>query len=390
MSGDKAITLGKLINTDDGSVLEHAIVVVHGERISYVGTDESQIPCGAERVDWSAFVGIPGLIDAHTHFAYQTDDKPGTLPWDRLNQLSPDEVAALARQAALTTLKTGVTSAIDKGAGASAALVKKLRDDIAAGIVSGPRLFVAGYGIPGLPTTPIATLTGWVEDDANSGADLIKIWADSCSGAKLTCAPNFTSDQLKACIDRAHQLGKRVAVHAYHEDTAKLAILAGADSLEHPDSFDSDDIAHMLANKTTYVPTIDHNRYYRDNASYFGYDTSAIGYFDSFIQLNLNALAAAHTSGVKIAMGSDAVFSDFGQNTRELGWLVAAGMTPLEALRASTINGAASIGAEQQIGKVAVGYYADLVAVDGDPLTDISVVINKVRAVMKGGALVTQ
>jgi imidazolonepropionase-like amidohydrolase len=214
------------------------------------------------------------------------------------------------------------------------------------------------------------------------------VWADKCSDDTLECAPTFTFEQLKAAVDTAHALGRPIAIHAYHADTAKLAIMAGPDSLEHPEGLDTIDFMDMKAMGITYVPTIDHNRYYRDNLAYFGYAPEMGAEFDAYIALNLATANQAHLAGVTIALGSDAVFSGFGENTRELEWLIDAGMTPLEALRAATIQGAASIGVEDEVGRVAVGYFADIVAVKGDPLTDIGVLIDDVQGVMKGGRLI--
>ncbi|MRG96299.1 amidohydrolase family protein [Polyangium spumosum] len=386
---DKAIRLGKLVNPEDGSVLENAIVVIHEDRISYVGTDEKQIPCGASVVDWSAYTGLPGLIDAHVHLAYHTDGEPGTLPWDRISWLynnNPLKLLELARGAALATLKTGVTTAIDKGG--PDFLLKPLREEIMSGKTPGPRMYASMGGISSYKFPTLLTdteLTGWVEMQKLRGADLVKVWADQCSDDTLDCVPTFTADQLKLLVDTSHQHNLPIAIHAYHEDTAKLAILAGPDSIEHPEGIDMVDCGNMIDKGTIYVPTIDHNRYYKDNIEFFGYTPDMEAKFEAYIQENLAAATQAHSVGVKIAMGSDAVFTGFGQNTQELSWLVQAGMTPLEALRAATINGAESIGAQNEIGKVAVGYYADIIAVEGDPLADVNVVLDGVRKVMMGG-----
>jgi imidazolonepropionase-like amidohydrolase len=390
MSEDKVIKLGKLVNPEDGSVIENAIVTVQGDRISYVGADQAQIPCGAAVVDWSAFTGLPGLVDSHTHFAYQTDGAEGTTPWQRLGWLhsnAPLVLMDLARKAALTTLKIGVTSAIDKGAGSEEYVVRNLRNEIAKGETPGPRVFTANRGV-WFQNLSIEMIKARIQQDALGGADLIKVWADGCSDATLTCTPNFSFKELKAAVDEAHALGKPIAIHAYHADTAQLALMAGPDMIEHPEGLGQSDFTEMIMMGTTYVPTIDHNRYYKDNYKWFGYPETLPDELDAYIQLNVKTLGEAHAAGVKIAMGSDAVFTGFGENTRELTWLVMAGMSPLEALRAATINGAASIGVDHEIGKVAVGYYADIIAVEGDPLTNIDAVINGVRGVMKGGQLV--
>jgi imidazolonepropionase-like amidohydrolase len=373
-------------------VLEDALVLVHADRITYVGTDEAEIPCGAEVVDWSAFTGLPGIVDAHTHLRYQTDNEPNTTPWERASYLvasEPAKMAELSRQAAEKALKVGVTTVIDKGAGGSAGagIIAKLRDDIAAGQIVGPRIFTAGVGIGNGGASP-QQIRNFVKAQVAAGNDLIKVWADSCSDDTLVCAPNFTYEKLAAAVDEAHLHGKSIAIHAYHADTAKLAIMAGPDTLEHPEGLDGVDFMDMNALGITYVPTIDHNRYYKDNLDFFGYDPGLAAEFDAYIALNLASASGAHAAGVTIAMGSDAVFTGFGENTRELEWFIQAGMTPLEALRAATITGAYTIDREHELGRVAVEYYADIIAVDGDPLTDITVVINGISGVMKGGKVV--
>ncbi|WP_272422282.1 amidohydrolase family protein [Polyangium jinanense] len=389
MTTDKAIRFGKLVNPEDGSVIDNAIVVTHEDRISYVGTDEKQIPCGASVIDWTAYTGLPGLVDAHVHFSYQTDQEPGTLPWSRVTWLvnnDPYKYMDLARGAALATLKTGVTTTIDKGG--RDFLLMNLRDEIKAGKTPGPRVFTAMGGISNYKypnSVPAQELKAWVQLLVLRGADIVKVWADKCTDQTLECSPTFTYDELKLLVDTAHEEGLPIAIHAYHQDTAKLAIMAGPDSIEHPEGLDTVDCGNMIDRGTIYVPTIDHNRYYKDNLAFFGYAPDLEQKFEAYIQDNLASATQAHLVGVKMAMGSDAVFTGFGENTKELAWFVQAGMTPLEALRAATIHGAESIGAQNEIGKVAVGYYADIIAVEGDPLADINVVINGVRKVMMGG-----
>jgi imidazolonepropionase-like amidohydrolase len=391
-SDDTVVKLGKLIDPVDGSVIEDALVVVHADRIVYVGTDEAQVPCGATVVDWSAYTGLPGLVDSHTHLRYQTDNEPDTKPWERATYLvinEPAKMAELSRQAAEKALEVGVTTVIDKGAGGSvgATIIAKLRDDIAAGQIVGPRVFTAGVGL-GNGNASVTQIRNSIKAQVAAGNNLIKVWADGCSDKTLECAPNFTYEKLAAAVDEAHLWGKSIAIHAYHADTAKLAIMAGPDTLEHPEGLDAVDFMDMNALGITYVPTIDHNRYYKDNIDFFGYDPAIAADFDAYIALNLASTSSAHAAGVTIAMGSDAVFTGFGENTRELEWFIAAGMTPLEALRAATITGAYTVDAEHEIGRVAVEYYADIIAVDGDPLADITVVINGISGVMKGGKVV--
>jgi len=145
----------------------------------------------------------------------------------------------------------------------------------------------------------------------------------------------------------------------------------------------------MVKRGTFYVPTIDHNRYYIENGDKIGYAPGYKERLQAFIPRNLETARKAHKAGVKFAMGSDAIYTMFGQNTRELGWFVKAGMTPEQALRTATTNAAELLGKEKELGAVAPGYFADLVAVEGDPLADINVAINNVRWVMKGGAVLS-
>jgi imidazolonepropionase-like amidohydrolase len=189
-------------------------------------------------------------------------------------------------------------------------------------------------------------------------------------------------------VDAAHSAGKRIAIHSYGPDGARDAVRAGADSVEHAVDLDSATIEAMVRQKTFYVPTIDHNRYYADNFRLLRYPPAAVGKLNEFIQRNLETAKAAFRAGVKFAMGSDAVYTMFGENTHELAWFVKAGMSPEQALRAATAGGAELLQKEDSLGRLQPGYYADMVAVEGDPLADIQVAIEKVRWVMKAGEVV--
>jgi imidazolonepropionase-like amidohydrolase len=393
--GQTAIMAGRLINPHDGTVVPDAVILIDGDRITYVGSDRSRLPRAGHVIDWSAYTVLPGLIDAHTHISYSTDDAAGTKPWERSRELERPLLVELAERNALATLRTGVTTAIDKGG--KKGIDFELRDSIHRGATPGPRLFVAGDGLwKGLPEEPRWPSASYGADEireeirqqVKEGVDLIKMWADHCSDRTLVCEQLFSREEMRAAVEEAHRLGKTIAIHAYHAETAHDAVLAGADSVEHPDALDSLTLDEMVRRGTTYVPTIDHNRYYRDRLDWFGYSDEVGEALAAFIERNLIAARKAHQAGVPIAMGSDAVFTMFGQNTRELGWFVRAGMTPLEALKAATVRGAELLGMEHELGAVAPGFLADLVAVEGDPLADINIVLDEVRAVMKAGVLV--
>jgi imidazolonepropionase-like amidohydrolase len=181
-------------------------------------------------------------------------------------------------------------------------------------------------------------------------------------------------------------------VHSYGPDGARDAIRAGADSIEHATDMDDETIADMARRGTFYVPTIDHNRWYVEHIDIFGWDNEkqiADG-LTRYIQRNFETARRAFKAGVRFAMGSDALFTMCGENTRELGWFVKMGMTPEQALATATSNAAGLLGKEKELGAIAPGYFADIVAVEGDPLADVNVTISKVRWVMKGGAVVVE
>jgi imidazolonepropionase-like amidohydrolase len=227
-----------------------------------------------------------------------------------------------------------------------------------------------------------------VRQQIAAGADCVKMYGSTGSGRDVTGFQTFTFEEMKAAVDAAHAFGKRIAIHSYGPDGARDAVRAGTDSLEHATDMDDATIAEMVRRKTFYVPTIDHNRYYADNYRKLNYPPRAVDDLNDFIRRNLETARKAFRAGVRFAMGSDAVYTMFGENTRELEWFVKAGMTPEQALKTATTNGAELLGMEQSLGAIRPGYFADIVAVEGNPLDDIQVAIHKVRWVMKSGAVV--
>jgi imidazolonepropionase-like amidohydrolase len=271
-----------------------------------------------------------------------------------------------------------------------------MRDLINEGLMTGPRMFVAGYGLQIQRTTNVtpnnatgpAEVMRVVRLQVFAGVDYIKMYGSTGSGQDVTQLETFTYEEMKAAVDAAHALGKRIAIHSYGPSGARDAVRAGTDSLEHATDMDDETIAEMVKRKTWYVPTIDHNRYYAENYKLLGYPEKSVGTLNDYIARNLATAKKAWKAGVRFAMGSDVVYTMFGENTRELGWFVKAGMTPEEALKTATVNGAELLGQEKSLGALRPGYFADIVAVEGDPLSDIQVAINKVRWVMKGGEVV--
>jgi imidazolonepropionase-like amidohydrolase len=399
----KAVRFGKLWDAK-GKLWTNAIVIVEGDRIRSVTTDASAIPAGAETVDLSKYTGLPGLIDVHTHMTMYTDETPGGPPFEpMLKQLTSNPPAVevfLARKGAMRTLEAGVTTVRDLGADQYMDIA--MRDLINRGEMIGPRMFVVGYGLyvtntpykPGInpPAGGVADgvpeVLRVVRQQIAAGADLIKMYASTGTDDDVTGFQTYNYEEIKAAVDAAHQFGKKIAIHSYGPDGARDAVRAGTDSLEHATDMDDATIQEMVKRGTFYVPTIDHNRYYLDNWQKIGYANGFQEKTKAFIERNLETARKAHKAGVKFAMGSDAIYTMFGQNTRELGWFVKAGMTPEQALRTATTNAAELLGKEKELGAVAPGYFADLVAVEGDPLADISVAINNVRWVMKAGGVV--
>ena len=379
----KAIRAGKAVDSS-GKVIANAVIVVENDRIVSIGTGAP--PAGAEVIDLSRFTVIPGLIDLHTHMTYFWDGATGTRP---LNQpRRPAGVTTvLAAENARKTLETGVTTVRDLGA--SGEVDYAMRDLINAGKMLGPRMFVAGQGLSApRADAPKPDYQQLADARIAAGSDWVKVYGSRGSYQSVDTTQTLTFDEMKAAVDAAHAKSHPVAIHSYGPSGVKDAVRAGADSIEHGIDLDDETIADMVKRGTVWVPTIDHNRYYVDAKDEFGFAPETIPPLQAYIEKNLESARRAFRAGVKLGMGSDAVYTMFGQNTRELAWFVKAGMTPAQALATATTIPAALLGHSRDLGAIAPGYFADLVAVDGDPLADIDVVISKVRWVMKGGAVV--
>jgi imidazolonepropionase-like amidohydrolase len=395
----KAVKFGKLWDAR-GKLWTNAIVLIEDDKIKSVTTNPSEIPPHAQIIDLSRFTGLPGLIDVHTHMTFYTDETPGQPMLPQLTKNPPAVEVFLARKGALRTLEAGVTTVRDLGADQYMDIA--MRDLINHGEMIGPRMFVCGYGLtvtstpykPGLnpPAGGIADgvpeVLRAVRQQVAAGADVIKLYASTGTDDDVTQFQTYSYDEIKAAVDAAHQFGKKIAIHSYGPDGARDAVRAGTDSLEHATDMDDATIQEMVRRGTFYVPTIDHNRYYLDNWQKIGYANGFQEKTKAFIERNLETARKAHKAGVKFAMGSDAIYTMFGENTRELGWFVKAGMTPEQALRTATTNAAELLGHPADLGAVAPGYFADLVAVEGDPLSNINVAIKNVRWVMKSGQVV--
>jgi imidazolonepropionase-like amidohydrolase len=395
-----AIRFGRLVDAS-GQVRQDAVVVVTGDRITTVGTGNAAVPQGATVIDLRRYTGLPGLIDVHTHMTYYWDQTLGTRPWAQQGTVLDAITVFLAQENARKTLETGVTAVRDLGSSDYNDIA--MRDLINRGAMVGPRMFVAGYGLhvngtpirPGMSATPdpgtadgVAEVQRVARQQIAAGADWIKVYGSSGSDRDTSGYQTFTFEEMKAAVDVAHQAGKRIAIHSYGAAGGRTAMLAGAESVEHAVDLDDATLAEMVRRGTVYVPTIDHNRYYIAHRAEYGYTAADSSALDAYMKRNVATFRRALKAGVKIAMGSDAVFTGFGENTRELDRFVEGGMTPAQAIATATTTAAALLGEEKELGSVAPGYYADIIAVEGDPLTDIGALTQHVRWVMKGGRVV--
>jgi len=380
-----------------GRTTKNVTILVQADTVLRVGTGITMIPKGATIVDLRRYTAIPGLVDVHTHMTFVRDKSNPLVNSVR----SRDSVIAAAATNLRRTLETGVTTVRDLGASNYADI--GIRDAVNSGAMIGPRMFVAGYGLSKVSTPPVAgqpslATRGRVRDtmdikeaiqaQVEAGADWIKMYGSTGTYANVTGVQTFTDAEMRVATETAHRFKRPIAIHSYGDSGGRAALRAGAESVEHPAGFDYATLAEWAKRGTMYVPTIDHNRFYAENAALLGYSREQVAGLDSFRLLNLETARRAHKAGVRFAMGSDAVYWMFGENTRELGWFVKAGMTPAQALATATTNGALLLGQPTKLGRIAPGFYADIVAVEGDPLKDIDVVLSGVRWVMKGGAVV--
>jgi imidazolonepropionase-like amidohydrolase len=396
IAATKAIKFGKLID-GSGHVFTNAVVIVDDDRVRSVATGNAAIPSGAEVIDLSRYTGVPGLIDAHTHITYYWDGVtiPRTEP-----PRHPAVTAFLAQENAQKALEAGVTTI--RNLNSLDGIDLAMRDLINMGKMVGPRMFVSGLGIritrSTAPPTPIGIMADGVDNVIHavrqvlaSGADWVKMYGSTGGFDDVTQAQTFTYEEIKAAVDATHALGKKIAIHSYGPGGARDAVRAGTDSLEHATDMDDQTIAEMVRRKTYYAPTIDHNQYYVENAdTVYHFPPGAKERLLDYIQRNFETAKKAYQAGVHMIVGSDAVYNGWGLNMRELDWFVKMGMKPEQALKAATTEPAAMLGMEKSLGAVAPGFFADIVAVEGDPLANITAVSRRenIRWVMKAGRVV--
>jgi imidazolonepropionase-like amidohydrolase len=393
---------GKLLDVRSGKTLiDQAIVIASGKIVSVGPMAQANRSAGDRFIDLPHATVLPGLTDAHTHLT----GNPRDIGPQALSISIPRATLTGARNARLT-LEAGFTTVRNVGAEGFSDVA--LRDAINDGDVPGPRMLVSGpaLGITGghcdenlLPFEFHYTSEGVadgvegvqhkVREVIKYGADVIKICA---TGGVLSHGDNpqasaYTQEELKAIVTDAHRLGRKVAAHAHGAQGILWASQAGVDSIEHGSYIDDAGIAEMKKNGTYLVPTLYLADWFLANAERLHVPAELIGKGKEVMSVARKNEAHAFASGVKVAFGTDAAVYPHGLNAHEFAVLVKLGLTPLQSIQAATINAADLLGWSDRIGVVEPGKWADIIAVDGDPLQDVTT-LEKVKFVMKSGEVV--
>jgi len=389
----------RLLDIESGKIVMPGEILVQGDKISEAGASVSR-PAGAEIIDLGDTTLMPGLIDVHVHLFLH----PGAEDLQTVQESVPHRTI-LACLAARDDLMAGFTAERDMGTEGAGSADTAVRNAINQGLIPGPRLRISGNAISILgghedainynPEQHIMSnatyannateLVTVIRQELKEGADFIKIYEtgrDSFRDGQFTATYQYTRAELDAAVAEAARNGKRVAVHATGEPGTLYAAQAGVESVDHADQLSDETMRIMREKQIPAVPTFAISEYFADHAGTPAAGARQHAQLDFHAQEFRKQLAA----GVPMAVGSDVGPFPHGTQARELVLVVKYGMTPLAALQADILSGAKLLGWEGQIGSLKPGYFADVVAVPGNPLQDISVV-TKVAFVMKGGVV---
>jgi imidazolonepropionase-like amidohydrolase len=395
------VRAGRLLDVKTGNTLQNQAIVIEGDKIVSVGPAGSvKAAPDAIVVDLPNATVLPGLIDAHTHITFNP-----SFGYETLGISIPREALVGAHNARVT-LEAGITTVRNVGARGYADVA--LRDAINAGDVPGPRMIVSGpaLSITGghcdndlLPFEYHASSDGAADgiegvqhktrEIIKYGADVIKICATGgvLSKGDDPNASQYTLEEMKAIVADAHRLGRKVAAHAHGAQGVQWASEAGVDSIEHGHLMNDAAIATLKKNGTYLVPTLYLVDWHKEHAAQAHLPEYTIKKMQMVSEVGQNNAKKAIAAGVKIGMGTDAAVYPHGLNAHELGVYVRLGMTPLQAIQTATINDADLLGWTDRIGTLEPGKYADIIAVDGDPLKDVTT-LETVKFVMKGGEVI--
>ncbi len=394
---------GHLLDVDTGKMLADQAVTIQAGRVVSVQPWSAAATTGAKVLDWTGYTVVPGLMDMHTHLADETESAdPGAAL-----KSNPARDAFIGAKNAHDTLRAGFTTVRDVGVYRGFADIA-LRDAINAGLVPGPRMFVAGAyitipggggeitGLPAGTEVPMEFRRGVSKgvDDVRKhvdiildhGADLIKVIA---TGAVLTDGTEpgqseYTEAEIHAAVQEAAKRGKFVAAHAHGAEGIKRAVRAGVRSIEHGSLIDDEGIALMKQHGTWLVADIYNGDYIDSVGRSEGWSAEKLRKNIETTDAQRDGFRKAVKAGVHIAFGTDAGVYPHGDNARQFAYMVHYGMTPLQAIRTATIDAARLLGKEKELGSIAPNKAADLVAVACDPLQNIEC-LRQVQGVVKDG-----
>lgn len=394
------IQAGHLLDVKTGKLVNNVLVTIENGKISSLGSGAA--PAGGTIIKLPNATLLPGLIDAHTHLTFDPN-----FGYEELGISTPKE-ALIGAKNARVTLQAGFTTVRNVGAGGYADIA--LRDAINEGMVPGPHIIASGpaLSITGghcdqtlLPYQWHAKADGTadgvehvqekVREIIKYGADVIKVCATGgvLSKGDDPRASQYTLEEMKAIVADAHRLGRKVAAHAHGAQGIAWATEAGVDSIEHGSYIDDAGIKIMKEHGAYLVPTQYLSDWMRENAARIGLPAMYADKMKSVSAISRQNVKKAFDAGVKIAFGTDAAVYPHGLNAREFAVYVQMGMTPLQAIQTATVNAADLLGWSDRIGSIEPGKFADIIAVNGDPTKDVTLLQSPVF-VMKGGVVYRQ